>query len=234
MSDKYPSLSPYNYCAWNPMKIVDPDGKDIYRLDISTGSVKLYQKTKDKTDKIIAGTYKGIGRARTFKEIRNLTFSKGIFDGKKGKDYSKTGFISTGGNQESAIDVAKFISFNSHVELSGVGYTVGDKADAQIFGWSENTFDHSDNPGKYLTPNSSKDIFHFHTHPGKSDGTMGSGIPSPADLSHARQMASTYGENNFFIISRKNGVTQYNQIGIIPTGIHESYIPKSLRKHIKK
>lgn len=29
MSDKYPSLSPYAYCAWNPVKLVDPDGDSI-------------------------------------------------------------------------------------------------------------------------------------------------------------------------------------------------------------
>ena len=27
MSDKYPSISPYAYCAWNPVKLVDPDGQ---------------------------------------------------------------------------------------------------------------------------------------------------------------------------------------------------------------
>lgn len=29
MADKYPSISPYAYCAWNPLKLVDPDGREI-------------------------------------------------------------------------------------------------------------------------------------------------------------------------------------------------------------
>ena len=29
LADKYPSFSPYAYCAWNPVKLVDPDGKEI-------------------------------------------------------------------------------------------------------------------------------------------------------------------------------------------------------------
>ena len=28
MSDKYPSISPYAYCAWNPVKLVDPEGTE--------------------------------------------------------------------------------------------------------------------------------------------------------------------------------------------------------------
>ena len=29
MSDKYPSMSAYMYCAGNPVMLVDPDGKEI-------------------------------------------------------------------------------------------------------------------------------------------------------------------------------------------------------------
>ena len=32
MADKYPSMSPYNYCAWNPVKLVDPDGRIPFPL----------------------------------------------------------------------------------------------------------------------------------------------------------------------------------------------------------
>ena len=38
MSDKYPSLSPYTYCADNPIKLVDPNGEELTDFyDIVTG-----------------------------------------------------------------------------------------------------------------------------------------------------------------------------------------------------
>ena len=33
MADKYPSISPYAYCAWNPVRLVDPDGKETMEND---------------------------------------------------------------------------------------------------------------------------------------------------------------------------------------------------------
>ena len=33
MADKYPGLSPYAYCAWNPIRLVDPDGRDVWEVD---------------------------------------------------------------------------------------------------------------------------------------------------------------------------------------------------------
>lgn len=35
MSDKYPGISPYAYCAWNPMKLVDPDGEEVINAHTS-------------------------------------------------------------------------------------------------------------------------------------------------------------------------------------------------------
>lgn len=41
MADKYPSISTYNYCMWNPVKLIDPDGMeaDEWRFEEQTGQL---------------------------------------------------------------------------------------------------------------------------------------------------------------------------------------------------
>ena len=46
MADKYPSISPYAYCAWNPVKLVDLEGMDIWELDVS-GNIVAHRESSE-------------------------------------------------------------------------------------------------------------------------------------------------------------------------------------------
>ena len=48
LADKYPNISPYAYCNWNPVKYVDPDGKAIH---VAAGAI---------IGAVIGGTISGI------------------------------------------------------------------------------------------------------------------------------------------------------------------------------
>ncbi|MBQ3946158.1 MAG: hypothetical protein II670_11205 [Alphaproteobacteria bacterium] len=105
MADKYPSISPYAYCAWNPVKLVDPEGREI---DISA----LYDKNGkckyvyiEKALRAFAKTklgYKELSKyAKANQELLGVKFDK---DGKyhlKGMDlsfYGKTANFYYSGN----------------------------------------------------------------------------------------------------------------------------------------
>ena len=52
MSDKYASLSPYAYCADNPVKLVDPNGEDIWTMNEDGKITCEKNKTIDRIDVI--------------------------------------------------------------------------------------------------------------------------------------------------------------------------------------
>ena len=72
MADKYPNISPYAYCAWNPMRLVDPDGKEI---DVSA----LYKKGRD-------GAYKYEFAVKAFEFFANTKIGR-----KELAKYAKSG-----------------------------------------------------------------------------------------------------------------------------------------------
>ena len=48
LADKYPNISPYAYCAWNPVKLVDPNGEDWYETE--AGKIQYTTKIISKSD----------------------------------------------------------------------------------------------------------------------------------------------------------------------------------------
>ena len=56
LADKYPNISPYAYCAWNPIRLVDPDGEEIWIVG-DDGNSYQYINGKLYTDKGVL--YKG-------------------------------------------------------------------------------------------------------------------------------------------------------------------------------
>ena len=63
MADKYPSMSPYSYCAWNPMKLVDPDGREV---------INAHTKKVGELQKKIANLQNQINNCNDKKQLRSL------------------------------------------------------------------------------------------------------------------------------------------------------------------
>ena len=70
MSDKYPSLSPYVYCADNPVKLVDPNGEDYTNFEDENG--KLLEHIEDGSNAVFKLNRSPIVKnAKTGKFVKN-------------------------------------------------------------------------------------------------------------------------------------------------------------------
>ena len=93
MADKYPSVSPYVYCAWNPVKLVDPDGRDVWSVSEDGHVKKIGEEggAKKQTIKYANGEiaiFRGVyyqsilSDLSTEKSANKLSFSKGDYSQK--------------------------------------------------------------------------------------------------------------------------------------------------------
>ncbi len=108
MSDKYPSISPYAYCAWNPVKLVDPDGRDIWEL---TNDGKLNWVKASKTETIKIGGKSIFSRNAIF----GTNNTKGTTINLKDAD------MNFGDNQSQAEMYFEFFADNLNYEFSLLG-----------------------------------------------------------------------------------------------------------------
>ena len=72
MSDKYPSISPYAYCAWNPVKHVDPDGREMNPVYDFDGNF-LGNTKEGFTGEPIISTPKALARCMEFYEVSDIS-----------------------------------------------------------------------------------------------------------------------------------------------------------------
>ncbi len=57
MMDKYPNISSYNYCVWNPVKLVDPDGREMWKPEILKDGTINYVAEKGDNAKTLHAQY---------------------------------------------------------------------------------------------------------------------------------------------------------------------------------
>jgi len=80
MSDKYPSLSPYAYCAWNPVKLMDPDGKESMETDIINSKTGACKHIEDGKNQIVLLSDKAYN---TIEKMGQVSYSSMTFSQRK-------------------------------------------------------------------------------------------------------------------------------------------------------
>ena len=217
MADKYPNISPYAYCNWNPIKFVDPDGKDVYRYDNETGDIKLYMKTDDNFDQLGKFSYNNEtgeyelqtnmdGSIKTYTDHRgnNDQIAKGILrDGLNIKQKGSS-FISdnnSGPTINDFYDFALILDEVAGVEISGYVLEAPGERNRKIVQfepYKENSYNRSINRLMKFFPYSV--LKHFHTH-GHAESYIDATTPSEDfDIPARNDMIHRYPGIQFLIL----------------------------------
>ena len=214
LAETYYSISPYAYCAGNPVRFVDPNGLDNYRYDDELGQFYLMETTDDDIDSVL-GYHKnketGIFEKNTKwyqvkKRIEGI--EKGIL--KDGMNFKSGANVIEIGNEESP-SIEGFQSFIVDfsdmigLEIAGFYYDSDKSKYIHIGSIRNNTFTKS-----YATPNiysARPDLLnivhpyvHWHTHPSNQSFADPS-VPSKEDIDY-KEHQKNKGIQHFYIFTK--------------------------------
>ncbi|MDR0810826.1 MAG: hypothetical protein LBN23_00910, partial [Paludibacter sp.] len=123
LAEKYYSVSPYAYCLNNPVKYVDPDGRDVWEID---GNGNIVQHITDKTQDafyMVAKDNNGkYQRTYTTDEDGNKTYNSVSFEYGTVTDAKKAGWFRDATSfsitsEAAGADLFKFFADNTKIEF---------------------------------------------------------------------------------------------------------------------
>ena len=164
-SDKYPSLSPYVYCANNPIKLVDPNGEEVGIPPFLLGGIRalFYRKRAESSTLTISNNIQAVrhyyyGNGNTVNldskfatSLMNTKAFKGMHQNiTSGTNIDKNGDLITSGSFGVDMTCEKNAFF---IGKTGVKYNVATSTDKKTCTVTYTFFTKGDNPDNFSDPN---------------------------------------------------------------------------------
>ena len=206
MSDKYPSISPYAYCAWNPVKLVDPDGRDVWKIDNQGNIVDCIENESydqihivDNDNNIVASSV----------EFEYGTISEICLDGQSNTSFSVCGdenaqclfeFFADNYTEESGrcLEWGHAMILGTSDEFNIVGTTHGEKSIGLLSVLFNNGYSVSE---------------YSHNHPSGNPQPSGAVGELGKDLGNAQVYEKRHPDIKLYTYTPRTGYTRYDKMG---------------------